>query len=298
MNINADKIIWSGNTLDELRRLLGGDIEIEFPDIMERAGLDYPWPITVKSVSYSSEGRKQEYVVIVLGFDQVPNATDYEVRISLVPPPMIGAPSDIIAFNAEGGYAGLGSTWGGTLSSPLTAGDRCILAINPKETPSGMFSTWTRVVEGYAVYGFSVAGSGAHYGTDTVGFIYRNCGDLSIASQSVNTVTTGAITPMSAPALTTVPGRIAFSVVISVKAFLDGWCPRSDGSRSVTGFIDTYAGRVGSGLDYEPTAHGMAAVTGITLGTTMDASFDMVGTYTGYAQAGQVRNIVFNWTGV
>jgi hypothetical protein len=323
MNVNADKIIWTGNTLDELRRLLGGDIEIEFPEMMDRAGLDYPWPIIVKSVSYSSEGKKEEYVVIVLGFDEVPNASDYEVRISLVPAAKMGPPSDIIAFNAAGGYVGNSSSWGGTLSSPITAGDRCILAINAAETPSGMFSTWTKVISGTASPGngqyetsiwigsgigtgtisvtaneYGVAGAGAHFGSDTAAFIYRNCGNLSIASQSVYTVTTGAETPMSAAALTTSPGQIAFSVVMSVKAFLDGWCPRSDGSRAVTGFIDTYSGRLGSGLDYETTAHGMAAVTGVTTGASMDASFDMVGTYAGYAQKGQVRNVVFNWSGV
>jgi hypothetical protein len=82
-NINADKIIWTGNTLDEMRRLLGGDIEIEFPEMMDRTGLDYPWPITVKSVEAVSDPAGGVWATIILGFDEISGATDYEVRTSI-----------------------------------------------------------------------------------------------------------------------------------------------------------------------------------------------------------------------
>lgn len=84
--INADRIIWKENTLEELRRLLGEQVPEEVEDeIFDPEGLDYPWPITIESVSAGVDQAGQTYAEVVISFDEIPNATSYEVRVTLDP---------------------------------------------------------------------------------------------------------------------------------------------------------------------------------------------------------------------
>lgn len=82
--LNADKIIWTGNTLNELRDLLGSDIEIEFEEeVLDAEGLDFPWPIFVKSVDVDTT-RGDTSVDVTINFGDVDGADTYEVRFSPV----------------------------------------------------------------------------------------------------------------------------------------------------------------------------------------------------------------------
>jgi hypothetical protein len=90
--LNADKIIWTGNTLNELRDLLGSDFDVEFEEeILDEEGLDFPWPVSVKSVDVDTT-RGDTSVDITITFDGVDGAELYEVRFSPVgdvtPPPV------------------------------------------------------------------------------------------------------------------------------------------------------------------------------------------------------------------
>jgi hypothetical protein len=103
--VNADKIIWTGNTLNELRDLLGSDIEFEFEEeILDEEGLDFPWPISVKSVDVDTT-RGDTSVDVTIAFDSVDGAETYEVRFSPVgdvaPPPVETSDYTItMAYNA------------------------------------------------------------------------------------------------------------------------------------------------------------------------------------------------------
>jgi hypothetical protein len=305
-NINADKIIWSGNTLDEMRRLLGGDIEIEFPDIMDRAGLDYPWPITVLAVNYDST-KQAEYVYVKLGFDEVPGASDYEVRISLVPAPPPPPVSDKFALPPGGTFTA------GSLSAPITAGDRCIFITGDiAETPSGMFSTWTKIrgsnigSRRLAIWIGSGVGTGnvtqtttintgfGVYGIHAIGFILRNSGDLTIRSSDYFASETGSVTPMSAPAVYANKDFIAVSAVIGKSAFLDRYAPSMGTPPVFTGFESHYT--IITEGDADLYSKGIAGSCGRTFGGNVDGSFTMAVDNTG--GSGEAGNIVFSWAGI
>lgn len=107
-NINAKKITWTPNSIEELRRLL----EIEPGDETEEEeggpGLEYPWPLVVKEYAITYNDQGNAVVDITLGFDDVVGAEDYEVRISKVPTPpeSTGGPAD--------------PEWSAVLSIPIT----------------------------------------------------------------------------------------------------------------------------------------------------------------------------------
>lgn len=82
--LNADRIIWTDNTLNELRDLLG-DFEIEFEEDDILDGLDFPWPITIKAVGHDEDAGTQT-VYAVISFDAVDGAETYEVRFSPLDP--------------------------------------------------------------------------------------------------------------------------------------------------------------------------------------------------------------------
>jgi hypothetical protein len=305
-NINADKIIWTGNTLDEMRRLLGGDIEIEFPEMMDRAGLDYPWPISILGVNYDSTSQS-EYVYVRLGFDEINGASDYEVRISLVPPPAPPAVSDRFGMYPAGA-AFLQSS----LSSPITANDRCIMIMGDiPDGPSGMFSTWTKIYgDNSASWKLSVwMGSGVGsgnlsvssavytgfgvYGIHSVGFIFRDSGNMALVDSSIDSQVS-TVTPISAPALTAAKDQIAVSGVVGKSGFLDRYAPSQYGGRVVTGFEDHYAWAADGDADLY--SKGAAGSAGRTFGGTVDGSWDMA-TSSGDG-GGQAGNFVFTWSGV
>jgi hypothetical protein len=93
MGINADKIIWTGNTLNELKDLLGGDFDVEFEEeILDQESLNFPWPISIKSVDLDTT-RGDTSVDMTITFDSVDGAETYEVRFS---------PVDVVAPPAPG----------------------------------------------------------------------------------------------------------------------------------------------------------------------------------------------------
>jgi hypothetical protein len=83
--LNADRIIWTDNTLNELRDLLG-EIEIEFDEDDVLDSLDFPWPITIKSVGHDEDEGGTQTVYAVISFDAVDGAETYEVRFSPLDP--------------------------------------------------------------------------------------------------------------------------------------------------------------------------------------------------------------------
>lgn len=85
MRPNADKIIWTENALQELERLLGSKVEIEVEELDESlGGLDFPWPIVIKSITADKDPSGETWSNLIIEFDEVSGAGGYEVKFSLV----------------------------------------------------------------------------------------------------------------------------------------------------------------------------------------------------------------------
>jgi hypothetical protein len=99
MRLNADKIIWTENALQELERLFGEKIEIEIDDIEDSlGGLYFPWPITVKNVTAEQDQEGTIWCSLILEFDEVVGAGAYEVRMSLIPEENTVPSGDLITY--------------------------------------------------------------------------------------------------------------------------------------------------------------------------------------------------------
>lgn len=301
--LGADRIVWSGNTLDELRRLLGGIPEIEFPDV-DGHGLDYPWPITVKSVTYDSE-RTNEYVTVTLAFDEVPDATEYEVRFSLVPDTYPSITETI----------GLAPSWSwNSLTKPLGPDDRCIMfCADTADGPTGMFSTWTKVLTvgsgssaHIAVWVGSGVGTGSLtvttsvytgfgvYGDFALGWIYRNVGDIAVMTETSNIVAPGS--PISSAAITAPRGSIFASCANGKAGFLARFVPVDVDPASVTG-LPNYSYIRAADLQGDLYAKGKAGVSGVVRNSSsIDVDYTMA--WEPDAAGGMVRHVVFSYTGV
>jgi hypothetical protein len=85
VRLNAGEIRWTENSLQELERLLGGKIEIEIGELEESlGGLDFPWPITIKSVASETDTQGRVWVNLIVEFDEINGAGAYEVRMSVL----------------------------------------------------------------------------------------------------------------------------------------------------------------------------------------------------------------------
>jgi hypothetical protein len=131
--LNADKIIWTDNTLNELRDLLG-DFEIEFDEEDLLDGLNFPWPITIKSVGYDSDAGTQS-VYAVISFDEVDGAETYEVRFSPLDPFL---PRGIYGYGSD-------TTNVDYVQCAQVAND--VMAIFRARTISGTTTVWVRYMD-------------------------------------------------------------------------------------------------------------------------------------------------------
>jgi hypothetical protein len=83
--VNSEKIIWSENALQELERLFGSR-EFEIEEIEDALGsLDFPWPITVKSLTAEKDVTGETWSNLIIEFDEISGAGGYQVRMDLVP---------------------------------------------------------------------------------------------------------------------------------------------------------------------------------------------------------------------
>lgn len=80
--VNSERIIWTDNALNELAELLDGGPEIDLEEMVITEGIDFPWPITIKSIKGSTDTSGQFWVNVILSFTDIPDATGYEVRFS------------------------------------------------------------------------------------------------------------------------------------------------------------------------------------------------------------------------
>jgi hypothetical protein len=132
--LNADRIIWTDNTLNELRDLLG-EIEIEFDEDDIIDSLDFPWPITIKSVGHDEDEGGTQTVYAVISFDEVDGAETYEVRFSPLDP-----------FLPRGVYGyGNDTTNVDYVQCAMVAND--IMAVFRARTVSGTTTVWVRYMD-------------------------------------------------------------------------------------------------------------------------------------------------------
>ena len=80
--VSGDQITWSENNINELRDLLRQGQIVDDEDIAEQK-LTYPWPVDVVKTSTISSASGAAYVNALLEFDEVPDASDYEIRSSI-----------------------------------------------------------------------------------------------------------------------------------------------------------------------------------------------------------------------
>ncbi len=83
MTMDSDRILWKDNTLDELKSLLGEDIQIEFDEDEAFGRLDFPWPITVTDVNVTTDKAGRTWATLTVEFDAVEAGSSYEIRFSL-----------------------------------------------------------------------------------------------------------------------------------------------------------------------------------------------------------------------
>jgi hypothetical protein len=81
---DAKKIIWTENALQELERLLGAS-SFEIEEIEDAlGGLDFPWPITIKSLTAEKDVTGETWSNLIIEFDEISGAGGYQVRMDLV----------------------------------------------------------------------------------------------------------------------------------------------------------------------------------------------------------------------
>jgi hypothetical protein len=91
--VKSNRIEWNQSSIDELKRALGEGQGDDEEDLEQESTLDYPWVPEVVSQSLDLTETGTYKVSVVLGFDDIEGAEDYEVRITLLPEdPFIPAP--------------------------------------------------------------------------------------------------------------------------------------------------------------------------------------------------------------
>lgn len=110
--IKSSKIVWDQAGIEELKRALAEpEIDEDEGDSEVPTDLDFPWEPRVVSQERVVGDGGDVVVNVTLGFDDIPDAEDYEVRVALLP--------DIVDLNPV-----LGPTWqvpeDAKTSGPLT----------------------------------------------------------------------------------------------------------------------------------------------------------------------------------
>ena len=83
--VDSDSIIWTEGGLEELRRQLAGEAVEELIDDSEQfSDLSFPWPLTIIRQEVVSGEDGTILINVVVGYDDVEGADDYEVRVSLL----------------------------------------------------------------------------------------------------------------------------------------------------------------------------------------------------------------------
>jgi hypothetical protein len=80
--VKSNRIEWNQSSIDELKRALGEGQGDDEEDLEQESTLDYPWVPEVVSQSLDLTETGTYKVSVVLGFDDIDGAEDYEVRIT------------------------------------------------------------------------------------------------------------------------------------------------------------------------------------------------------------------------
>lgn len=83
--MDADKIKWDKGAIEELKHWLNAPVNEDQQTQEEFNSLTFPWPVNIESQRITFSSAKVARVQATLGFDEVPFAEDYEIRITLVP---------------------------------------------------------------------------------------------------------------------------------------------------------------------------------------------------------------------
>lgn len=305
MRLNADKIRWTENALQELERLLGTKPEIEIADLEDSlGGLDFPWPITIKEIKAETDVQGRVWVNLIIEFDEINGAGGYEVRLTVSDDDnqieIVDPQTTLTA--AQGGPEGNDIIEGAIsghkeIQHPaVEANDLGILVgpgnahrgVNPPDLtdgPKGGFTTWTAIYnpnDGNMIGAWKGTGAGVgytNYGNHGPlvdrGFgglaLLKGWGAATIKEVSVGTyyIPAGGLTTISTNTITADPGDMIIAGIDTVDDFFP------DGTKTDTGFSGLYVRNWETGI----YANGCAISAGIsTTGGTVKTDFGVTST--------------------
>lgn len=143
--IEGRNIKWDRGSIEEVKRWLEDEPDAQEDSEQDSHALDYPWPITVVEQQVIWGTANQPKVQTTLGFDEVPYAEDYEVRISPYDAPGTAPVSTLGYILGTGGHSIFGSYDITLPSIPESDNVGYLWGMDDGVAPTGGFATWTRV---------------------------------------------------------------------------------------------------------------------------------------------------------
>jgi hypothetical protein len=282
------RIQWTENALQELEALLGARVDIDPEEIDDAlGGLDFPWPITIKSVTADKDPSGETWANLIIEFDEIVGASGYEVRMNLLDPDgQIELKEPTIVKRGSISQPGNATTAEGNAYDRSFVvdfeprDDDLVIIVGPgnmihsvsdlTDGPTGGYDTWTAIHNPnngslLGVWRGSGAGSGdilyANAGPLTehgfaVLLVVREWGGATLLDYDVNLENNAA--SVTTASLTAQRNQLIITGVKTNGGLISGqWWP--DGTWTDTGFTGTYIKNHNTG-NY---ANGAAASVGM-----------------------------------